>query len=98
MVYVDAIFIMPSKNRKAFNVGKRHDHKWCHLWADSLGELMAFAGKIGLNSDWMQNESGRFPHFDIVPTYRRKAIESGAVEMSFKEYLKKNMCHAGKIR
>lgn len=88
MVYVDELFQMESKNRSGYIVGKRHNHRWCHLYADSLDELISFANKIGLKRSWLQNESGRFPHFDIVPTYRQKAISNGAIELSLKTYIK----------
>lgn len=87
MVYVDQLFQTESKNKQAFNVGKRHRHMWCHMWADNIKELMTFAKKIGLKPEWLQNESGRFPHFDLVPTYRNKAISYGAIEISLKKWL-----------
>lgn len=89
MVYVDELFQMKSKKRGAYIVGKKYNHKWCHLYADDLNELINFAIRIGLKRSWLQNESGRFPHFDIVPTYRQKAILNGAIELSFRTYLKR---------
>ena len=90
MIYVDFIFQMKSNDVKAFNVGKRHRHQWCHMWADDLKELVKFATKIGLKREWLQKENGRFPHFDLTPPYRAKAISYGAVEMSFKKWLRDN--------
>jgi len=90
MVYVDQLFRQASSNAQAYVVGKRHSHKWCHLWADSVDELIKFALALGLKRGWLQNESGRFPHFDLVPTYRQRAIANGAVEMAFRDWYLNN--------
>ena len=93
MVYVDAIFHKPSANQQAFAVGKRHNHNWCHMWADSVEELVEFALTIGLKRAWLQNKKGRFPHFDLVPTYRRRAIANGAIETSLYNWYKSHRGH-----
>lgn len=80
---------MSKINKQAYSVGERHGHKWCHLWADNIDELVEFALSIGLKRDWLQNSS-RFPHFDIVPSYRQKAIKNGAIEISFKDWYLQN--------
>lgn len=51
---------------------------WCHLVADTLDELHAFALQIGLKRAWFQ-EKASFPHYDVTTTVRLKAIQSGAV-------------------
>jgi hypothetical protein len=89
MVYVDDLRVIVSRNKKAALVGKKWGHQWCHLWADSKDELMAFAINIGMKKSWLQN-SRRYPHFDLVPSMRKKAIENGAKEYSFKTWLKEN--------
>lgn len=96
MVYVDQLFSQASSNRQAYAVGKRHGHKWCHLWADSVDELIKFALALGLKRNWLQNESGRFPHFDLVPTYRQRAIANGAVEMSLRDWIAPNKSESEK--
>ncbi|MBE3086368.1 MAG: DUF4031 domain-containing protein [Bacteroidetes bacterium] len=90
MVYVDYSFKLESINPKALRVGKRHGHKWCHMWADDVEELKKFALSIGIKQEWLQNKRG-FPHFDIVPTKRLRAIANGAQEMPLKEWIKKDI-------
>lgn len=75
--YVDEPFSLPSRDPQAFRVGARHGHKWCHLWADTLGELHAMADRIGMRREWFQSHS-RLPHYDLVPSKRVLAIKHGA--------------------
>ena len=87
MIYVDKLFHRPSKNPQAFNVGKKYNHMWCHLWADDAQELTNFAVMLGLKKEWFQ-QKGKFLHYDIVPSFRKKAIENGAIEVSLSKWLK----------
>ena len=50
----------------------------CHLAADTLEELHAFAAKLGMKREWFQEGRGRHPHYDLVKTKRDKAIALGA--------------------
>lgn len=90
MVYVDDIQILISRKPTAALVGKRCGHQWSHLWADSIEELISFALSIGLKESWI-HRSKVCVHFDIVPSMRKKAIEKGAVEYSFKVWLRNRM-------
>ena len=81
MVYVDGIKIY-----SRIKTELKHGCRWCHMWADTPEELISFAQKIGLNSSWLQE--GRLNHFDLVPSFRAKAIKNGAVPKSLKEWLK----------
>ena len=87
MVYVDYLFTMESKNPQAKFVGTRTNHQWCHMWADTLEELHAMAEKLGLKRAWFQNRES-LPHYDLVPSKRKKAIQLGAKEISIYEYLR----------
>ncbi|MES2321203.1 MAG: DUF4031 domain-containing protein [Pseudomonadota bacterium] len=60
-------------------VWKWRGRQWCHLLADSLDELHAFAGELGLREEWFQKKA-RFPHYDITESVRKKALEMGAIE------------------
>ncbi|NGY05617.1 DUF4031 domain-containing protein [Solimonas terrae] len=52
---------------------------WCHLLADSLGELHRFARRLGLKAEWYQWHT-KYPHYDITDTMRAKALALGARE------------------
>ncbi len=80
MIMVDELIKWPTKIR-CFQGGS------CHLSTDGdLGELHAFAKKIGLRRDWFQ-EHKRMPHYDLTPAKRAKAIEAGAVEVSARQQI-----------
>lgn len=52
----------------------------CHLAADTLDELHAFAATIGCRREWFQGD-----HYD-VPLFRRAhAVKLGAVEVTKRE-------------
>jgi len=52
----------------------------CHMVADDLVELHSMADRIGVRK-WFQDQ-GKYPHYDVSMTKRRKAIFWGAVETS----------------
>lgn len=82
MIYVDTIRHYPS-----CKLPYKH---WCHLATDGdLEELHAFAGRIGLQRTWFQpSKSGQFPHYDLVPSKREQAIQSGAIPVDPVELLR----------
>jgi hypothetical protein len=52
----------------------------CHMWADSLDELLAFADKIGLARKWLQKPpKAGWVHFDVSLSLKAKAMAIGAV-------------------
>jgi hypothetical protein len=52
----------------------------CHMWADSLDELLEMARKIGINEKWLQKPpEASWVHFDISLTMKVKALRYGAV-------------------
>lgn len=59
----------------------------CHMFADTLDELHAFAGKLGMKRAWFQGHA-LIPHYDLTPSRRKLALESGAVETTTKAELK----------
>lgn len=82
MIYVDEIHDYGTKG------------KWCHMWADDIDALHMFAGAIGLKRGWMHEShgvSGDFPHYDLVPSKRRLALEYGAQFMPLKEWVKSHL-------
>ncbi|MCJ2039835.1 DUF4031 domain-containing protein [Methylobacterium sp. J-059] len=61
----------------------------CHLWADSLDELLAMVDRIGVQRKWIQghptlsfgkHRNASWVHFDIAKGKRTRAIEAGAIE------------------
>lgn len=60
--------------------------KMCHMIADSLGELHAMAGKIGVSRAHYQGPpKTRHEHYDICQTKRRKAVDAGAIEITWRQ-------------
>lgn len=67
-----------------------------HLFADTAGELHRFASRVGLKKVWFQDE-GYFPHYDLTPNMRAKAVGLGAVPLTresavlkWKEIIRRN--------
>jgi len=74
MIYIDTLHDLPDG---ATFPGKQS----CHLFANDLGELLKFAGRLGLQPGWLHTVRG-FPHFDLTKMKRRRAIELGARSVS----------------
>lgn len=60
----------------------------CHMWADTLDELLAMADRIGVQRKWIQghptlsfgkHRKASWVHFDISLGMKAKAIAAGAV-------------------
>ncbi len=52
----------------------------CHLWADSLDELLTFADRLSLKRAWLQQPpEASWVHFDVSLGVKAKAIALGAV-------------------
>jgi Protein of unknown function (DUF4031) len=86
---VDALFQMESRDPQARFIGTRTGHRWCHLWCNPGDEeiLHATARALGLKRAWFQDKAG-FPHYDLVPGKRARALEIGAVETSLVDWLR----------
>lgn len=53
----------------------------CHMWADSLEELLTMADRIGVARKWLQQPpKASWVHFDIAQSKRALAIAAGAIE------------------
>jgi hypothetical protein len=63
--------------------------KSCHLFADTLEELLAFGRQVGLKDRWLQGEAKDFPHYDLVASRRSLAVDAGAIELSAREAVAK---------
>jgi hypothetical protein len=52
----------------------------CHMWADSLDELLAMADAIGVARKWLQEPpKASWVHFDVSLGKKAEAIKHGAV-------------------
>lgn len=68
MVYVDDVAI-PFRNMIM-----------CHMWADTLAELLTMATIIGVHHKWLQQPpKASWIHFDIAKSKKDMAIRYGAV-------------------
>ena len=61
------------------------DHGWrlgksCHLTADSVYELRAFAASLGMRLGWEQVSRRGIVHYDLTAKRRVKAVSLGAIE------------------
>ena len=70
MIYID--------NYEGWFKGK----KYCHMIADSTEELVAFAKRLGLKEQWIQNRGKGNEHFDVVWSKRDTALLYGAKELT----------------
>ena len=76
----------------AVYVDRLCDYGWrlgpsCHLIADSVEELIEFAGSIGLRPEWFQPKSS--PHFDLRAIDRQAAVRMGAIELDNRAFVAK---------
>lgn len=62
---------------------------WCHMKADTIGELHWFAQLIGLKTSWFQNKPGH-SHYDLKKTKIKTAICYGAKQITRSELFKIN--------
>lgn len=52
----------------------------CHMWADTLDELLSMADKIGVQRKWLQQPpKASWVHFDIAASKKALALHAGAV-------------------
>lgn len=60
----------------------------CHLWADTLDELLEMVDRIGVQRKWIQghptlsfgkHKQASWVHFDITLSKKKLALEHGAV-------------------
>ena len=54
--------------------------------SDSTEELLQMADAIGVNRKWIQNPGTLNEHFDVAKSARARAVELGAVEITYREY------------
>lgn len=79
-VYVDELQVWP-------NAWGPFLEGLCHLAADTLDELHAFASRLGMKHEWFQPGRGRHPHYDLVKSRRDLAVKLGAQEVSGRDLI-----------
>lgn len=55
----------------------------CHMVADTTKELLDMVDKIGVQRKWIQYKGSRHEHFDICLSKKAKAINHGAISISY---------------
>lgn len=61
-------------------------HKWCHLLADTLAELHAFAAQLGVRRASFQGHT-KYPHYDLPEHLRTEALRLGAIAVGRREII-----------
>lgn len=79
-VYVDDMYKYP--------IGSYGRMKMSHMISDSSDELLRMADAIGVNRKWIQHPGTLNEHFDIAKSSRARAVELGAIEITYREYAK----------
>lgn len=84
--YVDDMFM-----QAAVRSGRTtHRSRWCHLTADTVSELNAFAVRLGLRTSYFQSDTNSVRggwHYDVTEPKRRQAVALGAVEVTTRQML-----------
>jgi len=96
-IYVDRLRVHRSRTEPARTFGEQFGHRWCHLWSDDLDALHAMAAALGIRREWFQDRPG-FPHYDLPPFRRERALILGAVEHSLKTWLRERRHPAQDVR
>jgi hypothetical protein len=78
-VYVDDL--------KSYPLARWRHGKACHMIADSVRELKAFAIAIGMREEWFQPKSS--PHFDLTEELRTRAVAAGGIELDRRAFVRK---------
>jgi hypothetical protein len=85
-IYVDDLKTYPIEMVKP--EARRYGTRWCHLSSDEeIAKLHDFAFTLGLSISSFQNKED-FPHYDLTPGMRMKAIRRGAKPVSGVELVK----------
>jgi hypothetical protein len=66
--------------------------QWAHMWhsENDTEALHKFAARLGLKREWLhlsRGISGDFPHYDLRPSKRTRALERGAEYMPLKDWI-----------
>lgn len=82
-----AVFVTePVYSRKSVGAF-RQGRWWCHLVADTVEELHAFAARIGMQRSWFQDH--RHPHYDLTEGRRHTALRAEAVPITTRDWIRR---------
>lgn len=83
-IYVDPLFATQPSQKWPYRQA-------CHLTADTVEELHAFAKKLGLKRIWFQghHRNPLFWHYDLTENKRRQAILLGAVSLTTQQWVER---------
>ena len=59
----------------------------CHMGADTTGELLGMAERIGVAQRWIQHAGTWREHFDIALVKRALAVRFGALEVTQRDFV-----------
>lgn len=90
-VYVDDLIAWPQPAKAGghvFGSGRPS----CHMGTDQadLEELHLLAERIGLRREWFQDHP-RYPHYDLTPELRARALLAGAVAVDGPTFIEKTL-------
>ena len=80
-VFVDDM-LLPAAVRNGDHIVRG---RWSHLMADTTDELYRFAARLVLKQSWIQKPGTVLEHFDITAGKRARALELGAIPISYGE-------------
>lgn len=75
MVYVDNMRV------------PHRDKEWCHMMADHLDELHAFAKKMNIDAR-LFHHTASYPHYDVTVQMREVILQHGAVQADRKTIIR----------
>ena len=93
---IDRVFNITATRRKNKSKSEKmavyvDDTQWpfrgmvmCHMLADTTEELHAMADLLGVERRWIQYPGTAKEHYDIPLGHRQRAVEAGAIEVSWR--------------
>lgn len=70
----------------------------CHMIADTTEELLHMVDIIGVKRRWIQYPGKYCEHFDICISKKKLAISYGAIEISTKDLVRKQLSKKEKAK
>ena len=77
-----AITVLVWKSKMVYVDNMRVQHRgkeWCHMMADHLDELHAFAKQMNIDAR-LFHQTASYPHYDVTTEMRERILQYGAVQ------------------